>query len=54
MPAVPGVPKAPVVPKPALRPKLIQVKYRPHPQKEKISLTITGKDREIFLKNLSI
>jgi len=33
--------------------KLIQVKYKPKPEEEKISLTIDDKDRLTFLENLS-
>ncbi len=33
--------------------KLIQVKYKPKPEEEKISLTINDKDRLVFLENLS-
>ena len=33
--------------------KLIQVRYKPKPEEEKISLTIDDKDRLVFLENLS-
>lgn len=42
-PSIPGAPQK----------KLIQVRYKPKPEKEKISLTIDDKDRLAFLENLS-
>ena len=42
-PSIPGAPQK----------KLIQVRYQPKPEEEKISLTIDDKDRLVFLENLS-
>ena len=39
---------------PVKREKLVQLKYQAQPEKEKISLTISDKDRDKFLKNLSV
>tara|TARA_Y100000034_G_scaffold93672_1_gene113410 strand:+ start:3833 stop:5194 length:1362 start_codon:yes stop_codon:yes gene_type:complete len=39
--------------KPIAKQKFVQVKYRPEPEKEKVSLTISDQDRINFLKNLS-
>jgi len=39
--------------KPIKKEKLIQVKYQPDPKKEKVSLTISDRDKARFLENLS-
>jgi len=38
---------------PEKKSKLINIKYKPAPEQEKISLTITDKDRQTFVQNLS-